>query len=141
MHFRKVISEAACSRVREILAAEDACGAEVPPIEGFWAAVDDSGPSPVIAGVVRLQRRSWWLTEVRNLYVLPDLRRRGVGRFLLRSAAERVETPMAAATVRWDNTPSRALFRSEGYRQADVFVRRGRTLCVVMKRIKEDCDA
>ena len=53
---------------------------------------------------------------IEELAVLPDLRRRGIGRALLSAALSK--TTAAALTVGEDNRPARALYRSFGFRQA-----------------------
>ncbi|MDA8089535.1 MAG: GNAT family N-acetyltransferase [Nitrospiraceae bacterium] len=45
----------------------------------------------VIKGVVGLLWRSWYLTELRHLFVKPEFRRQGIGMFLVEEALEKVK--------------------------------------------------
>ncbi|MDA8091544.1 MAG: GNAT family N-acetyltransferase [Nitrospiraceae bacterium] len=105
--FKKVRDED-CAAVRELLFAHNP-GAV---IQGrYYMAVEDG----VIKGIVGLLWRSWYLSELRHLYVKPEFRRTGIGAFLVEKALERVKTPLACCTVREDNEGSLTLFRCEGF--------------------------
>lgn len=71
---------------------------------------------------VGLKRLSWFATEIKHLVVNPKERRRGYGRAIVRLALERVRTPLAIATVREDNLPSRKLFREIGFEEVTAFL-------------------
>jgi GNAT superfamily N-acetyltransferase len=74
----------------------------------YYMAVEEGA----IKGVVGLLWRSWYLTELRHLYVKPEFRREGIGRFLVGNALHKVETPLACCTVSARNEASAAVFRS-----------------------------
>ena len=105
--FKKVRDEDR-ARVEELLFAHNPNAV----IQGsYYMAVEDG----VIKGIVGLLRRSWYLTELRHLYVKPEFRRNGVGTFLVEKTLERVKTPLVCCTVREDNEGSLTLFRCEGF--------------------------
>jgi len=79
------------------------CNGYDPVISGrYFVAVREGR----LEGCVCLLRRSWYLTEIRHLYVLPELRGQGVGTFLVREGLGNVKTPTAVVTVREDNAAS-----------------------------------
>lgn len=86
----------------------------------YYVLIDGDGAH---VGAVALVRRSWWLTEVKQLYVVPELRRRGLGRELMTRAALAIRTPVAVSTVRADNAACLALNRSLGFREVADFKR------------------
>ena len=81
-------------------------------IQGRYYMATENGE---IKGVVGLLHRSWYMTEIRHLYVKPKYRRSGVGRFLVERALKKVKTPLVCCTVKEDNEGSMALFRGEGF--------------------------
>lgn len=85
----------------------------------FMAVEGDS-----VLGVVGLLRRSWYLTELRHLYVKPELRRGGVGRFLVKNALNEIRSPLVCCTVKDGNDASLRLFESEGFRAEKRFLNR-----------------
>ncbi|MDA8170716.1 MAG: GNAT family N-acetyltransferase [Nitrospiraceae bacterium] len=97
----------------------------------YFMAVEDG----VIKGIVGLLWRSWYLTELRHLYVKPEFRRNGVGTFLVEKALERVKTPLVCCTVREDNEWSLTLFRCEGFVVERRFVNpeTGNTVALMMR--------
>jgi ribosomal protein S18 acetylase RimI-like enzyme len=74
----------------------------------YYMAVEDGK----IKGFVGVLWRGWYLTELRHLYVKPEFRRSGVGRFLVGNALGKVETPLVCCTVSARNEASVAVFRS-----------------------------
>ena len=87
-------------------------------IQGRYYMVVEEG---TIKGVVGLLWRSWYLTELRHLYVKPEFRRSGVGRFLVGNALGEVETPLACCTISARNEESAAVFRSLNFLPARRF--------------------
>ena len=84
----------------------------------YYLAVADG----VIAGIVGLLQRSWYLSEIRHLFVRPELRRKGLGTLLVKKVLEEVKTPLTCCTVRENNEASLALFRSAGFASERRFV-------------------
>ena len=97
----------------------------------YYTAVEDG----VIKGIMGLLWRSWYLTELRHLYVKPEFRRNGVGTFLVGKVLERVKTPLVCCTVREDNEGSLTLFRCEGFVVERRFVNpeTGNTVALMMR--------
>lgn len=56
------------------------------------------------------------LSEVKHLVVHSAFRGIGLGKVLLTQALQAVETPLAFATIREDNTPSIKLFSGAGFK-------------------------
>ena len=77
----------------------------------YYMAVEDDA----IKGVVGLLWRSWYLTELRHLFVKPEFRRQGIGTFLVEKALKKVRTPLACCTVRDGNEGSPTLLRRAGF--------------------------
>jgi GNAT superfamily N-acetyltransferase len=77
----------------------------------YYIATEDSE----IEGLVGLLQRSWYLTELRHLYVKREFRRKGIGTLLVKKALKEVKTPLACCTVREGNEASLALFRHDGF--------------------------
>lgn len=68
-----------------------------------------------VAGSVRLVRRQWYQTELMHLLVLPEYRRLGVARALVRHVLIESDTRIVQCTARADNRPVLALLESEGF--------------------------
>ena len=84
----------------------------------YYMALEDDA----IKGIVGLLWRSWYLTELRHLFVKPEFRRQGIGTFLVEEALKRVRTPLACCTVRDNNEGSLALLRRAGFIMERRFV-------------------
>lgn len=84
----------------------------------YYMALDDGE----VMGFVGILQRSWYLTELRHLYVKPEARRNGVGALLVKKVLEEVKTPLACCTVREGNEASLALFRKAGFAADRRFV-------------------
>jgi GNAT superfamily N-acetyltransferase len=84
----------------------------------YYMAVEDS----VIKGVIGILWRSWYLTELRHLYVRLGFRRNGVGKFLVEEAMKWVKTPLICCTVGEGNYESLRLFEREGFSVVRSFV-------------------
>ena len=76
----------------------------------------------VIKGVIGLLWRSWYLTELRHLYVKPEFRRNGIGKFLVQEAMKKIKTPLACCTVRDGNDESLRLFERVGFSVVRGFI-------------------
>ena len=127
LEFKKVRDEDRAT-VEELLFAHNPDAV----IQGrYYMAVEDG----VIKGIVGPLRRSWYLTELRHLYVKPEFRRKGIGTFLVEKALERVKTPLVCCTVREDNEGSLTLFRCEGFVVERRFVNpeTGNTVALMMR--------
>jgi ribosomal protein S18 acetylase RimI-like enzyme len=67
------------------------------------------------------QRPSDGLSWVATIGVLPDHRRRGVGRSLLRACEAKLKTPRVRLSVRASNEGAIRLYENEGYQRVDVW--------------------
>jgi ribosomal-protein-alanine N-acetyltransferase len=96
-------------------------------------APDGSLAGFVSAGPARVRRRGWIIT----LGVAPEHQRKGIGRWLLSEAEQRMGKPEMRLTVRASNTPAITLYERAGYvvieRKAGYY-RNGET-GLVMERI------
>jgi ribosomal-protein-alanine N-acetyltransferase len=63
------------------------------------------------------------LSWIATIGVLPEHRRRGIGRELLRACEARLQTPRARLCVRASNTGAIRLYDLEGYQQVEVWQR------------------
>lgn len=93
MEFKKVHKFKTLQRVREMITfynpSADIYG-------NYYVALGEGR----MLGCVCLTKLSWYLTEVRHLYVKPEFRRQGAGRFLIENAIGKVKTPLVCATVK-----------------------------------------
>ena len=88
-------------------------------IQGRYYSAKEGG---TIKGVVGVLWRSWYLTEIRHLYVKSEFRRMGIGTFLVRGSLKKVKTPLVCCTVRDGNEESLRLFEREGFAVERTFV-------------------
>jgi N-acetylglutamate synthase-like GNAT family acetyltransferase len=79
-------------------------------IRGRYYVAEKDGET---VGIVGLLFRSWYMTEVRHLYVWR--RKEGIGSSLVQEALKRVKTPLACATVQADNPGAIRLFTKLGF--------------------------
>ena len=105
-------------------------------IQGRYYTAREGG---AIKGVVGLLWRSWYLTELRHLYVKPEFRRTGIGSSLVEGALKKVKTPLVCCTVRVGNEESLRLFEREGFAVERRFVNpgTGNTVSLLM-RVREE---
>lgn len=68
------------------------------------------------AGFVRLAYRQWYQTELMHLLVLPEHRRKGVARALIRFAKQVCDTRLLQCTMRSNNEPARRALLAEGFK-------------------------
>ena len=71
-----------------------------------------------IAGDPRPSQGFSWITTVG---VLPDYRRRGIGRALLNQCEEQLSTPRVRLSVRKENVNAIQLYRDEGYQTINIW--------------------
>ena len=71
-----------------------------------------------IAGDPRPSQGFSWIATIA---VLPEYRRKGIGRSLLHSCETRLKTPRLRLSVRASNQVAIALYEQEGYRAMDVW--------------------
>ncbi|MBI5178189.1 MAG: GNAT family N-acetyltransferase [Nitrospinae bacterium] len=115
LEFKRAVKPATLQRIKDWLKE---CNGSDPVISGgYFVAVKEGR----IEGCVCLLRRSWFLTEIRHLYVLPERRGHGVGTFLVREGLGKVKTPMAAVTVREDNAASIRIDERLGFERWNRF--------------------
>jgi GNAT superfamily N-acetyltransferase len=92
-----------------------------PPHGTFLVGFDDDG-APVCAGGVK--RLGDGAAEIKRMYVVPEARRRGLGRVLL-GALEDAARDLGYTTVRLDTGPlqphAQALYEAAGYRSIGNF--------------------
>jgi RimJ/RimL family protein N-acetyltransferase len=75
-----------------------------------------------LVGVVGLYKTAWHTTEVRGVCVRKDRRGNGLGKFMIAEIMKVVETPVIAATVISENTPSLRAFSANGFRTVTSFM-------------------
>jgi len=63
------------------------------------------------------------LSWIATIGVLPEYRRRGIGRDLLRACEARLKTPRIRLSVRASNTGAIRLYELEGYQQLEMWQR------------------
>lgn len=88
----------------------------------YYVAVDDSGE---VLGCVGLKRRAWFMTEIRHLYVRPEHRNRGIGKFLSAEVLKRVKAPLACTTFKVDDEPCKKILVDLGFMVQETFVNPG----------------
>ena len=81
-------------------------------------AVDDSQMVGFIAGDPRPSQGFSWIATVA---VLPEYRRKGIGRSLLHACEAQLKTPRLRLSVRASNQTAITLYEQEGYRTVDVW--------------------
>jgi ribosomal-protein-alanine N-acetyltransferase len=89
-----------------------------------------------IAGDPRPSQGVSWIATVG---VLPEYRRRGVGRALLRACEAKLSTPLVRLSVRTSNRGAIRLYQEEGYRTIDLwraYYRDGGDAIVMEKRLR-----
>ena len=82
-------------------------------------AVDDDGS--MIGFVAGDPRPSEGFSWIATIGVAPALRRRGIGRDLLRACEAQLTTPRVRLSVRASNDGAIKLYEQEGYRRVDVW--------------------
>ena len=128
MHDILIKREKDNERIRELLShyAPDL------QIRGRYYVADNSGET---VGIVGLLFRSWYLTEVRHLYVWK--RNSGVGTKLVQKALQKVKTPLVCATVQADNPGAIRLFTKLGFTVTRKFMnpKTGRMLYLFVRNV------
>ncbi|MCL4530726.1 MAG: GNAT family N-acetyltransferase [Chloroflexi bacterium] len=81
-------------------------------------AVEDGRMIGFIAGDPRPSEGFSWIATVG---VIPEFRRRGIARALLRACEARLKTPRVKLSVRATNDGAIRLYEQEGYRRMDVW--------------------
>ncbi len=133
MEFKKVMKPFTFKKVRKMV-SEYSAGAG---ISGrYYTAVDEG----IIKGCVGILLRSWYMSELRHLFVRPEFRQNGIGGFLLKEALKKVNTPLAVCTVRADNPVSIQLFKNAGFRIFEKVVNRetGHEILVMVRNMEVD---
>jgi len=74
-----------------------------------------------LIGVVGLYKIAWHTTEIRCLCVKKDQRQKGIGKFIVSKCLEKIDTPLIAAVIEKNNTPSLKIFQSLGFKIAETF--------------------
>ncbi len=82
-------------------------------------AVDDSGK--MIGFVAGDPHPSEGFSWIATIGVVPDFRRRGIGRDLLRACEAQLKTPRVRLSVRASNDGAIRLYEQEGYHRVDVW--------------------
>ncbi len=131
MEFKKVIKPFTFRKVKEMVSAYND-GASI--TGRHYAAVEDG----VIKGCVGILFRSWYMSEIRHLFVLPEFRRNGIGEFLIEEAVKKIITPLAVSTVRADNPVSIRLFQHVGFCILEKVVNQetGHEILLMVKKIE-----
>lgn len=100
-------------------------------------APDNSLAGFVSAGPARMRQRGWIIT----LGVAPAHQRRGIGRWLLEEAEQRMGRPEMRLTVRASNVPAITLYRRAGYAVVERkpgYYRNGETGLVMERKMAID---
>jgi len=74
-----------------------------------------------LVGVVGLYKIAWHMTEIRCLCVKKDQRQKGIGKFIVSECLEKIDTPLIAAVVEKNNTPSLKIFQGLGFKIVETF--------------------
>lgn len=74
-----------------------------------------------VVGVVCLKQLSFYLGELKHLYVLPFQRRKGIGMALVKRAIEDTRLPVICATVLKENQASLSLLGKAGFKENGAF--------------------
>lgn len=128
MHDILIKREKDAERIRELLShyAPDL------QIRGRYYVAEKDGE---IAGIVGLLFRSWYMTEIRHLYVWK--RRERVGTILVQEVLKKIQTPLTCATVQADNVAAVRLFTKLGFACTRKFMnpRTGRMLYLFVRNV------
>ena len=81
-------------------------------------AVEDNQMVGFVAGDPRPSQGFSWIATIA---VLPDYRRKGIGRALLHACETRLKTPRIRLSVRASNQEAITLYEQEGYRTTDIW--------------------
>lgn len=90
-----------------------------------------------VIGACGIHRQSYSLSEVKHLVVRPQWRGKGLGRFLVKKAIGRGETPILYATVREDNLPSLKVFTSTGFTDAGTYSNPDHKVRLLIRVVRE----
>jgi len=103
-------------------------------IRGRYYVAEKDG---MTVGIIGLLFRSWYMTEIRHLYVKKEYRGRGIGRTLLKESFKMVNTPLVCATVQADNVVAVRLFTKLGFTCTRKFMnpRTGRMLYLFVRNV------
>ncbi len=88
-----------------------------------------------VVGIVGLLFRSWYVTEIRHLYVWR--RGNGIGTTLVQKVLKEVKTPLACATVQADNPGAIRLLTKLGFTCTRKFMnpKTGRMLYLFLRNV------
>jgi len=81
-------------------------------------AVEDGVMVGFVAGDPRQSQGFSWIATIG---VLPEYRRRGIGKALLRACESGISTPRIRLSVRIENSAAIRLYEGEGYQRVDVW--------------------
>jgi ribosomal protein S18 acetylase RimI-like enzyme len=81
-------------------------------------AVEDDQMVGFVAGDPRPSQGFSWIATIA---VLPDYRRKGIGRYLLHACELQLKTPRLRLSVRASNQAAIALYEQEGYHTTDIW--------------------
>ena len=86
-------------------------------------------------GLVGLRKLSWFMTEVKHMYIKPTFRGRKLSKILLNHVLQHVQTPIVVAVVKVDNFPAIKTFLSQGFDIVKTFKSRlsGNDVVLLMK--------
>ena len=105
----------------------------------YYIAREENEDGKTIVGCIGLRRRGWHSTELHHLFVIPEERGKGIGKFLVESAEKRVKSPLCCCTIVAENETSISLHLGLGYRVAEEFTNTptGRRVCFFTKRVQQ----
>lgn len=113
--FKKIVSEDGLMKVIEMLSGHIP---HVKPASRYYIAAEDGK----IKGCVGLKRQTWYITEIKHLYVKEEYRNHGIGLFLIKNVIKRVKAPIACCTIVSDNDFCFQIFEGIGFAIRETFV-------------------
>ncbi len=75
-----------------------------------------------LVGVVCIRKVDAYHSYLKHLYVLPQHRRKGVARALIRKVKEECKTPLLFALVKRNNEGSKKALQKEGFKEVGEFI-------------------
>ncbi|MEM3426641.1 MAG: GNAT family N-acetyltransferase [Nitrososphaerales archaeon] len=118
-------------RLISLSAQEQGCSLCYDPAGSYYACEEKKE----VAGIVCLKKLTFYLGEIKHLYVSPKYRRRGIAIALVKRVIEDTQLPVYMATVLVNNKASLEIFRKAGFKEMGPFKSpiTGRELYLMLK--------